>query len=64
MEVFEIKTHRSSYPFLVIANSIKKAINIFINKTILDESDIDSIEHLDRYKSSHIIIDNDNINSN
>ena len=56
MKAFEIKTDRSDYPFLVIADSYKKAVDMLYGKGIYD-SNIIRIEQLEAYKSDHILIE-------
>ena len=56
MKAFEIKTDRSDYPFLVIADSYKKAVDMLYDKGIYD-SNIIRIEMLETYKSDHILIE-------
>ena len=56
MTAFEIKTNRSDYPFLVIADSFKKAIEQLYAKEIYD-SNIISVNQLEAYKSDHILIE-------
>ena len=56
MTAFEIKTNRSDYPYLVIADSFKKAIEQLYAKEIYD-SNIISVNQLEVYKSDHILID-------
>ena len=56
MKAFEIKTDRSDYPFLVIADSYKKAVDMLYDKGIYD-SNIIRIEQLETYKSNHILIE-------
>ena len=54
MQAFEIKTSRSDYPYLVIANGFKKAVEMLYQKGIYD-SDIISVQQLESYKNDHII---------
>ena len=56
MKAFEIKTDRSDYPFLVIADSYKKAVDMLYGKGIYD-SNIIRIEQLEPYKSDHILLE-------
>lgn len=56
MKAFEIKTNRSDYPFLVIADSYKKAVDMLYDKGIYD-SNIIRIEQLEGYKSDHILLE-------
>lgn len=56
MKAFEIKTDKSDYPFIVISDSFKKAVDILYGKGIYD-SNIIRIEQLDNYKSDNILIE-------
>ena len=56
MQVFEIKTNRSDYPYIVIADGFKKAIEMLYNKGIYD-SNIISVRQLEDYKSDHILLE-------
>ena len=57
MQVFEIKTNKSDYPFLVIANGFRMAVEILIQDKSLYESDIISARQLEAYKGDHILIE-------
>ena len=56
MQAFEIKTNKSDYPFLIIANGFKRAIEMLYQKDIYD-TDIVSVQQLEAYKSDHILIE-------
>jgi hypothetical protein len=56
MQVFEIKTSRSDYPYIVIADGFKKAIEMLYDKGIYD-SIIISVRQLEDYKSDHILLE-------
>jgi len=56
MQAFEIKTNKSDYPFLIIANGFKRAIEVLYQKGIYD-TDIVSVQQLETYKSDHILIE-------
>lgn len=56
MKAFEIKTNRSDYPFLVIADGFKKAVEMLYQKGICD-TDIINVQQLEPYKSDHILIE-------
>lgn len=56
MQVFEIKTNKSDYPFLVIANGFKKAIETLYQNGIYDMV-ITSVQQLEAYKGDHILIE-------
>jgi hypothetical protein len=56
MQAFEIKTNKSDYPFLIIANGFKRAIEMLYQKGIYD-TDIVSVQQLETYKSDHILIE-------
>lgn len=56
MQVFETKTTITDYPFIVIADSFKKAIEMLYDKGIYD-SNIISIRQLEDYKSDHILLE-------
>lgn len=56
MKAFEIRTSESDYPFLVIANGYKEALEI-IHKNGIYDLNIISIKLLDFYKDNHILLD-------
>ena len=56
MQVFEIKTNRSDYPYIVIADGFMKAIKMLYDKGIYD-SNIISVRQLEDYKSDHILLE-------
>ena len=56
MQAFEIKTNKSDYPYLVIANGFKKAVELLYSKGVYD-SDIISVQQLEAYKGDHILIE-------
>lgn len=56
MQVFEVKTNKSDYPYLVIADGFKQATEVLYQKGIYD-TDIVSIQQQERYKSDHILIE-------
>lgn len=56
MQAFEIKTNKSDYPFLIIANGFKRAIEMLYQKGIYD-TNIISVQQLEAYKSDHILIE-------
>lgn len=56
MQVFEIKTNKSDYPYIVIADGFKKAVEILYDKGIYD-SNIISVNYKENYKSDHILIE-------
>ena len=56
MKAFEIKTNRSDYPFLVIADGFQKAVEMLYQKGIYD-TDIHSVRQLETYKGDHILIE-------
>ena len=56
MKAFEIKTDKSDYPFLVIANGFKEAVEVLNKKGIYD-CNIISIYQLEAYKSDHILLE-------
>jgi len=56
MQAFEIKTNKSDYPFLIIANGFKRAIEMLYQKGIYD-TDIVSVQQLEAYKNDHILIE-------
>ena len=56
MQVFEIKTKRSDYLFIVIADGFKKAIEMLYDKGIYD-SNIIFVRQLEDYKSDHILLE-------
>lgn len=56
MQAFEIKTNKSDFPFLVIADGFKKAVEVLYQKGIYD-TDIVSVQQLETYKNDHILIE-------
>lgn len=55
MRAYRITTTKSDYPYLIIANNIVSAIDLFIAK-IHSEIDIVSITPLNEYTLDHIIV--------
>ena len=55
MQAFTIKTNKSDYPFLIIANGFKSAVEVLYQKGIYD-TDIISVQH-EAVKSDHILIE-------
>lgn len=56
MKAFEIKTNRSDYPFLVIADGFKSAVEVLYQQDIYD-TDIINVQQLESYKSARILIE-------
>lgn len=56
MQAFTIKTSKSDYPFLVIADGFKNAIDTLFQKGIYD-TDIISVQNMESFVSDHIIIE-------
>lgn len=56
MQAFTIKTNKSDYPFLVIADGFKSAVEVLYQKGIYD-TDIISVQQLESVKSDHILIE-------
>ena len=56
MQAFTIKTNKSDYPFLVIADGFKSALEVLYQKGIYD-TNIISVQHLEAVKSDHILIE-------
>ena len=56
MQAFNIKTNKSDYPFLVIADGFKSAVEVLYQKGIYD-TDIVSVQQLESVKSDHILIE-------
>ncbi len=56
MQAFTIKTNKSDYPFLVIADGFKSAVEVLYQKGIYD-TDIISVQQMETVKSSHILIE-------
>lgn len=54
MQVFEIKTNRSDYPYIVIAQGFKNALDVLYQKGIYD-TNILSVQQIEDYKSDHIL---------
>lgn len=56
MRAYRITTTNSDYPYLIIANNIISAINLFTSKTNISELDIVNVTHYYEYLSDHIIV--------
>ena len=56
MQAFTIKTNKSDYPFLVIADGFKSAVDVLYQKGIYD-TDIVSVQQSESVKSDHILIE-------
>ena len=56
MQAFTIKTNKSDYPFLIIANGFKRAVEVLYQKGIYD-TDIISVQQMEAVKSDHILIE-------
>lgn len=56
MLAFSIKTNKSDYPFLVIANGIKRAVEVMYKQGFYD-SDIISVRQLEDAKDGNILIE-------
>lgn len=56
MQAFTIKTKKSDYPFLVIADGFKSAVEVLHHQGIYD-TDIISVQQLESVKSDHILIE-------
>lgn len=56
MQAFTIKTSKSDYPFLVIADGFKNAVEVLYQKGIYD-TDIISVQNMESFVSDHIIIE-------
>ena len=56
MQAFTIKTNKSDYPFLVIADGFKSAVEVLHQQDIYD-TDIISVQQLESVKSDHILIE-------
>ena len=56
MQAFTIKTNKSDYPFLVIADGFKRAVEVLYKKGIYD-TNIISVQQLEAIKSDHILIE-------
>ena len=56
MQAFTIKTNKSDYPFLVIADGFKSAVEVLYQKGIYD-TDIVSVQQMESVKSDHILIE-------
>lgn len=56
MQAFTIKTNKSDYPFLVIADGFKSAVEVLYQKGIYD-TDIISVQQMESVKSDHILIE-------
>ena len=56
MMAFEIKTTKSDYPFLVLADGFIAAVEILQREKNVCDYDIVSVRQLDAYKSGHILV--------
>ena len=56
MMVFEIKTTKSDYPFMVIADGFMEAVGILQRERNVWDGDIISVQQMDAYKSDHILV--------
>ena len=56
MQAFTIKTNKSDYPFLVIADGFKSAVEVLYQKGIYN-TDIVSVQQMESVKSDHILIE-------
>ncbi len=56
MQAFTIKTNKSDYPFLVIADGFRSAVEVLYQKGIYD-TDIVSVQQMETVKSDHILIE-------
>ena len=56
MQAFTIKTNKSDYPFLVIADGFNSAVEVLYQKGIYD-TDIVSVQQMEAVKSGHILIE-------
>lgn len=57
MRVFEIRTTKSDYPFLVVAEGFKQAVDILQREKQVYDGDITNVQQLDAYKGSHILLE-------
>ena len=56
MNVYEIKTDKSDYPFIVIAENFNKAFELLSTRNIYDSS-VNSVKRLENYNSNNILIE-------
>ena len=56
MKAFEIKTKKSDYPFLVLAEGFMEAVEILQREKNVWDGDIITVQQLDAYKSDHILV--------
>lgn len=56
MQAFKVKTDKSDYPFLVIADGFKSAVDMLYKKGIYD-TEIISVQQMETGKSDHILIE-------
>lgn len=56
MQAFTIKTNKSDYPFMVIAEGFKSAVEVLHQQGIYD-TDIVSVQQMEAVKSDHILIE-------
>lgn len=53
---FEIKTTKSDYPFLVLADGLIEAVEIAKRKKKMYDGNIISVQQLDAYNTDHILV--------
>ena len=56
MNIYEIKTEKSDYPFIVIAENFNKAFELLSTRNIYDSS-VNSVKRLENYNSDNILIE-------
>lgn len=57
MRVFEIRTTKSDYPYLVVAEGFKQAVDILQREKQVYDGDIENVKRLDAYDSNHILLE-------
>jgi hypothetical protein len=57
MEVFEINTTQSNYPFIVLAEGILSAIGVLQRKKNVRNGDIISVQRIDTSDSDHVLVE-------
>ena len=55
--IFKVKTNKSEYPYLIVADNFKDALEILKTQDVYDDNII-GIEQLNEYKKNHILIAN------
>lgn len=57
MRVYEVRTTKSDYPFLIVANGYTQAIKILLTEKDVSDDDIKNVRLLDDYESDHVLLE-------